>query len=82
MTAEQIMAKLLSIYLYETFHVQLSIRELLSRKKNYILSDKDFELVKSSIEWMKLVETKLIVYDKSLNASKMYSILRVVVRMA
>lgn len=75
MTAEQIMAKLLSIYLYETFHVQLSIRELLSRKKNYILSDKDFELVKSSIEWMKLVETKLIIYDKSLNASKMYSIL-------
>lgn len=75
MTAEQVLAKLLSIYIYETFHVQLSIRELLSRKKNYTLSDENFKLVEDSIAWMKRVESKLIIYDKTLNASKMYSIL-------
>lgn len=75
LTAEQLLCKLLGLYLYETYGVQLSLRELLSRKKNYILSDDNYSLVEKSTEWLKKVESKLIVYDKSLNASKLYSIL-------
>ena len=46
MNAEMIMAKLLSTYIWETYNIEISIKELLSRKKNYILNDNLFNIVK------------------------------------
>ena len=37
--------KLLSIYIFETYGIQLSFKEILSKKKEYILSDEHYELV-------------------------------------
>ena len=75
MPATVIFGKLLSTYIFEKYGKELTIKELLSRKKNYRLSDEDYEIVKDSIEWLNKIESKIHVYDKSLNADKLYAIL-------
>lgn len=75
MPATVIFGKLLSTYIFETYHKELSITEILSRKKGYILSDEDYEIVKDCIGWLNKIEKKIHVYDKSLNADKLYAIL-------
>lgn len=73
MNAELLLAKLLSIYIWETYKKQLSLKELLSRKKNYILSEEDYNLVLNSVDWLNKIEKKLIIYDKPVNAEIVYS---------
>lgn len=75
MNANMIFAKLLSLYIFETFGKRLPIKCLLSRKKDYILSDEDYELVKKSIPWLKKVENIIEVYDKRLDEDIIYAIL-------
>ena len=75
MNATMLFAKLLSTYIFEKYHKELAIKEILSRKKGYTLSDDDYEIVKDGLEWLKKVESKVEVYDKSLNANKLYAIL-------
>lgn len=75
MNSSIIFGKLLSMYIFEKYGIQLSIKELLSRKRNYRLSDKNFELVKECESWLKKIESKIIVYDKSLNAKVLYKLL-------
>ena len=41
MSAEMLYAKLLSMYIFEKYHIELSTKELLSRKKDYTLSDEN-----------------------------------------
>lgn len=71
MTGEQLLGKLLSIYIYETFGVELSFKELLSRSKDTILSDSDYELVCRAFEMLDRIEDHLIIYDKPLNNARM-----------
>lgn len=73
MNAEMLMAKLLSMYIFETYGKELSTKELLSRKRGYTLSDKDFEIVKECKGWLEKVEKHLIIYDKGMNADMLYS---------
>jgi replicative DNA helicase len=75
MPATVIFCKLLSTYIFEKYGKELSIKEILSRKKGYILSDEDYQIVQEGLEWLKKVEKKIHVYDKSLNADKLYAIL-------
>ena len=75
MSGEMLYAKLLSLYIYEKYKVELSTKELLSRKRNYTLSEKNYNIVKECMPWLKKVEEKVHVYDKSLNADSLYSIL-------
>ena len=75
MNASMLFAKLLSTYIFEKYHKELAIKEILSRKKNYILSDEDYKIVKEGLLWLEKVEKKVEVYDKSLNASKLYAVL-------
>lgn len=75
MPATVIFGKLLSTYIFEKYGKELSIKEILSRKKGYILSDEDYQIVQDSLEWLRKVEKKIHVYDKSLNADKLYAIL-------
>lgn len=75
MNATMLFAKLLSTYIFEKYHKELAIKEILSRKKGYILSDEDYAIVKDGLEWLKKVESKVEIYDKSLNANKLYAIL-------
>lgn len=73
MNSDKILAKLLSTYIFETYNIRLSVKELLSVKKGYILSDENYQIVKECIPWMKKVEKILTIYDKSATANFIYS---------
>lgn len=75
MNGTMLFAKLLSTYLFEEFHKEFSIKELLSRKKDYVLNDENFEIVQKGLKWLEKIESKVQVYDKSLNAKQLYAIL-------
>ena len=75
MPATVVFGKLLSTYIFETYGKELSIKEILSRKKGYILNDKNYEIVKDALKWLSKIESKIHIYDKSLNADKLYAIL-------
>ena len=74
-SAELLFAKLLSLYIFEHYHIELSTKELLSRKKDYILSEDNYKIVQESLPWLEKVEKILDVYDKGLNAKTLYTIL-------
>mgnify|MGYP003586618609 FL=1 len=75
MKAEIILAKLLSLYIYETYHKRLGFKELLSRKKDYLLSDEDYEIVQKCIPWLEKVDKILNIIDKNVSADGAYAIL-------
>lgn len=75
MNANMLFAKLLSTYIFEHYGKELTIKEILSRKRNYRLNDEDFKIVLEGLEWLKKVEKKVEVYDKSLTAKQLYAIL-------
>ena len=68
--------KLLSIYIFETYGIQLSYKEILSRKREYILSDEYFELVKKCLPWIAKVKKHLEIYDKKASAKTVYALLK------
>lgn len=68
--------KLLSIYIFETYGVELSYKEILSRKREYVLSEEHYELVKQSMAWVEKISKKLEIYDKSVSANAVYAILK------
>lgn len=70
MSAEQLLAKLLSIHIYENYGRQISYKELLSRGKDSTLSDADYELVRECIPFLESLEDRLIIHDGILNAEK------------
>lgn len=75
MKAEFILAKLLSTYIFEHYHVEISFKELLSRKKGYTLPPEYYEIVQDCIPWMKRVEEIVNIYDKNATAESIYAIL-------
>ena len=75
MNADKILAKLLSTYIFETYGKRLSLKQLLSASKGYILDDDSYQIVKECIPWMKKVEEKLVIYDKNISANGIYSAL-------
>lgn len=75
MSAEMLMAKLLCMYIFETYHIEISMKELLSRQKGYILNDELYNTVKKCKKWLNKVEKIITVHDKSLSADTLYCIL-------
>ena len=73
MAPELLFAKLLSLHIFYTYGVEISTKELLSRKKNYTLPEEYLQLVIESMDWLKKVESKVTVYDKGLNAESLYA---------
>lgn len=68
--------KLLSIYIFETYGIELSFKKILSREKEYILSEEHYDLVKECMPWIDKISKKLEIYDKSVSANKVYAILK------
>lgn len=73
MNSDKILAKLLSTYIFETYGKRLSVKQLLSAQKGYILNDENYKLVLKCVPWMKNVESKLVIYDKNVSANSIYS---------
>lgn len=76
MKAEVLLAKLLSTYIFETYGKEISYKEMLSKTRNTILSDEDYDLIKRSIPWMKKIESMLTIWDKSLNSSSFFKLMK------
>ena len=74
-SAELLMAKLLSIYIFEKYHVELSTKDILSRTKGGLLSDEYFHIVEECIPWLRRIESMITIFDGSLNAQTLYSTL-------
>ena len=72
MDADILYAKLMLLYLYDTYGIDISIKELLSRKKNFILSDELYDIVQKGFEWLKKVEKVVTIYDGNCNAAFVY----------
>lgn len=68
--------KLLSIYIFEKYGIQLSYKEILSKKKEYVLSPEHYELVKQCRPWVEKISRKLEIYDKSVTAKSMYHVIK------
>lgn len=75
MNETSLFVKLLSIYIFETYGIQLSFKKILSRESNYILSDEHYELIKTCKSWIDKISSKLEIYDKQINANSVYAIL-------
>lgn len=71
MKKEFILAKLLSIYLYETYHIQLGAKQILSIEMNYTLSDEDFIKIQESRVWLEKV-CKILHFDDGIMTSKSF----------
>jgi len=67
--------KLMSIYIFETFGKKLSYKEILSRKRGYILNDEGYNMVMQCKDWIEKVESKIEFYDKNVSADSLYAIL-------
>ena len=68
--------KLLSIYIFETYGIELSFKKILSREREFILSEEHYDIVKQALPWIEKISSKLEIYDKSVSANKVYAILK------
>lgn len=71
MSAEVLYAKLLSMYIAETYSIELSYSQILSRGE--ILSDEYYDLVMSCKDWLLDVQKQMLVYDKGLTTNGLYA---------
>ena len=69
MTRSQVYAKLVSMYIMDTFNIELKFKRIFSRGKDCILSDSEFELLKKSSDFIKLLDERLTFYEGSLTES-------------
>lgn len=68
-----IIAKLLSTYLYDTYHIRISAKQILSIGKDYTLPDDIYEYVKLGYEWLEKVYKNLIIFDGAHTSDKVIS---------
>lgn len=72
MSAEVLLAKLLSIYIYETFGVVLSYGNILSLTEP--LSEAHYQLIQQSLPWLEKFESVCEVIDKPVTAKGLYAV--------
>lgn len=66
MSAEVLLAKILSLHILDTYGIKVEFKEILSLGTK--LSEEKYALIKDSMEWLSQVEQHLIIYDKPVNA--------------
>lgn len=74
MTAEILLAKLLSLHIYETYGIELSYKQIISRQD--ILSAEHRELLQSCIPWLEDVLQQLTIIDKATSADSLYATMK------
>jgi RecA/RadA recombinase len=72
MSAEILLAKLLSLHIYETYGIELSFKEIISKQD--VLSDDNYKLIEQCADWLDAICQDLIIYDKPLDAASFYAI--------
>lgn len=74
LSTEVLLAKLLSLYIYDTYNVVITYEQMLSMKD--VLDPDLYRYVEMSIPWLEKVNKHLIVYDKPMNAKKLYAFIK------
>ena len=70
MAADVLYAKLLSLYIFDTFNVVLTFEDILSLTTP--ISDEGEDYINKSIPWLESIETKIKIYDKALTPAGIY----------
>ena len=73
MSRSILLGKLLSMYIAETFGYDISIKEMLGKNRNKQLTDEQYDILQKGKDWLEKIESKILLYDKALNADVMYS---------
>lgn len=71
LSANTLLAKLLSLYIYETYGIELTYMQLLSFTDK--LPDDAYKYVLEAKQWLESVSKKFIIYDKQLSADSFYA---------
>ena len=71
MTAEILVAKLLSLHLYETYGIEMSYKRIISKQD--ILTEDERELLESCIPWLEQMLAQLTIIDKATSADSLYA---------
>ena len=74
MKEDFIIAKLLSTYLYDTYHIVVTAKQILSIGKDYILPDDLYEYVQLGYDWLEKVYKVLTIYEGSFNSDKLIKV--------
>lgn len=71
MSSDVLLGKILSLYLYETYGIELSFIDLMSIRNP--ISEEVYAKVCEAKEWLETVSKNLIIFDKQLNADSFYA---------
>lgn len=71
MSASVLLAKLLSLYLFEEYQLDISYMDLMSIRTP--LDDEIYQKVLTAKAWLNSIADKLIIFDKQLNADSFYA---------
>lgn len=72
MSSEVLLAKLLSIYIWEQYKKEISYEQVLSLTEE--ISDDNYEYIKKSVSWLQKVEEIMTVIDKPVSPKAVYAI--------
>lgn len=67
MTRSQVYAKLVSMYIFDEFGVELRFKQIFSRGKDCRLTDEDYELLTKCKDFIKILDERLSFFEGSLN---------------
>ena len=60
MTQPQIYAKLVSMYIYDTFGIELRFKQIFSRGKDCMLTDEEYEIIKKCDSFLDILDERLM----------------------
>lgn len=79
MSSSVLLAKILSLYLYEEFGLEISYMDLLSFRNT--ISNEVYAKVQLARKWLDSISNKLIIFDKQLNAKSFYAAMMEVLKL-
>lgn len=59
MTRSQVYAKLVSMYIFDNYGVELRFKQIFSRGKDCVLSDEEYELLTKSADFIRILDERL-----------------------
>ena len=71
MSGEILLAKILSLHIFETYGIELSYKQIMSRQD--ILSNDHWELIQSCQPWLEQFMQHIIIYDHQQNSGSIYA---------
>lgn len=67
MTRAQVYAKLVSMYIFDQFGIELKFKQIFSRGKDCTLTDDEYELLVKCSDFIDILDERLTIYEGSLN---------------